>query len=85
MKKYFIKTINNSSKRGCNRTVTVYDQNKDGSFNFIAEDQSISTASYRGDEAVASKLLHDKCNYKWDPKYPNYKLLSKSVKLIFLP
>ena len=85
MKKYFIKTTNNSSKRGYNRTVTIYTQNKDGSFNFIAEDEFINTASYRGDEAVASKLLHDKYNYKWNPKDVNYSLLSKSVKLIFLP
>ena len=85
MKKYYIKVTHNSIKRGFNRTVAIYTQNKDGSFNFIQEDNEINTASFRGDLAVASKMLHDKHGYKWDPKALNYTLISKNIKLLFLP
>lgn len=85
MKKFFIKVKYSSEKRRYNRTITVYDQNKDGSFNFIGEDDQINTASYRGDEAIASKILHDKFNYKWLKGRENYDLQSKNIKLIFLP
>ena len=85
MKKYYIKVMQDSIRRGYNRTITIYTQNKDGSFSFIAEDDKISTASYRGDEAIVSRLLHEKFNYKWSKNYKNYKLASKNIKLIFLP
>ena len=85
MRKFFIKVSYNSDARGYNHTITVYTQNKDGSFNFIAEDNKINTASYRGDLAVASRLLHDKYGFKWSPKNKHYTLMSKNIKLIFLP
>lgn len=85
MKKYFIKVSNSSKARGFNRTITVYTQNKDGSFNFVGDNEKINMASYRGDTAVASKILHDKYNYKWSLKDMNYTLMSKNIKLIFLP
>ena len=86
MKKYFVKISHNSDKRGYNRTVSVYTQNKDGSFSFIAENDKINTASYRGDSAEANQILHDNFGYKWAEKgNTHYYLLSKNVKLIFLP
>ena len=85
MRKFFIKVTHSSVHRGYNRTVTVYTQDKDGEFNFVGENAKINTASYRGDTAVASLILHDEFNFKWDKNYKNYNLLSKSVRLIFLP
>ena len=85
MKKFYIKVIHSSIKRGYNRTIEIYTINKRGTFSFLCSDDAINTASYRGDEAVASRLLHEKFGFKWSPKNENYSLMSKNIKLIFLP
>jgi hypothetical protein len=85
MKRFYIRVLNSSDSRGYNRTVKVYKQNKDGSFCCIAEDNKINTASYRGDKAIANSLLHEKYGFKWDKNHKYYSLMSKDIKLIFLP
>lgn len=85
MKTYFIKVINSSDRRGYNRTIEVYIQMRDKSFYLIGENSEINTASYRGDYAVACKILHDKLHYRWSKEDRHYSLLSKNIKLLFLP
>jgi len=81
MKKYYY-TTGNSGKRGLNRAITVYSQNKDGSFNYIGEEHA-STASYVGDYATVCHILNDEKGHKLTDN--GYLLLSKNIKIIELP
>ena len=85
MKKFYIKVIYSSNKRGYNRSIEIYTINKRGTFSFLCGDEAINTASFSSDEAVASRLLHEKFGFKWSPKNKHYSLMSKNIKLIFLP
>ena len=85
MKRFYIKVIHSSTKRGYDRTIEVYAMNRRGAFSFLCGTDKINTGSYKGDKAVASKLLHDKFGFKWSKNDMHYSLMSKNVKLIFLP
>lgn len=82
----FIYTVRHESpKRGYNRTVVVYRIVKNKPI-FIDSDIEINTASYKGDYAVACKIISDKLGYKLDggDRYcgAGYKLERKDVKII---
>ncbi len=90
MKRYYYKAeyreavTKSYRKRGYNKLITVYEMNKDGRFTFIG-DQWINTASYRGDDAIASQILHDEKNYQWGDTGTHYYLKRKDIQIILLP
>ena len=87
MKTYFWK-YSTSDKRGYNRNISVYEQNKDKSFSFIGS-KDVSTASYKGDYATACEVLSKNKGHKLDKgnnwQGAGYSLASKNIKLIELP
>lgn len=81
MKTYIYTVKHSSSKRGYNRTVFVY-RLKNNEPYYIGCDDEISTASYKGDYAIASKIINREDGHKLTPC--GYGLLSKNITLIEL-
>ena len=78
MKTYIYKAIDSSVERGYNRTIEVY-RVKNNKPEFVGYTAKISTASYKGDYAVACDIINT-----WDGlKFATggYKLQSKNVQL----
>lgn len=78
MKTYIYKAINSSVERGYNRTIEVY-RIKNNKPEYVGYTAKISTASYKGDYAVACDIINT-----WDKlklEQGGYKLASKSVQL----
>ena len=59
MKTFIYKTKHSSDKRGYNREITVY-RIKNNQPVFVGYDDEISTASYKGDHAIACKIINEK-------------------------
>lgn len=80
MKTYFFKTQDSSVKRGYNRTIYVYHIVNNKPI-FLGYDEEISTASYKGDRAIASKIIHEQTGAKWLKGREGYELASKNIQL----
>ena len=78
MKKFIAITKDSSSKKGYNRTVTVY-QVKNNELNYIGYDDEISTASYMGDYATACHIINKVLGHKLSDD--KYSLASKDIKI----
>ena len=78
MKTYIFKVTTNSTVRGYNRTVDVY-RVKNNRPVFIGYNAEISTASYKGDYAIACQIVHDRTGAKLKPG--GYDLLSKNIQI----
>ena len=78
MKTFIFKVVQSSNIRGYNRTVEVY-QVKNNEPIYVGYNDQINTASYRGDKAVASKIISDKLGYKMKNSYD---LLRKDIRLL---
>ena len=76
MKHYYYHLNHASIKRGYNRTVTVFEIDKNKDMRFIGESHE-NSASWKGAQGVAGGLLAEKFNYRFD----GYNLTSKSVAL----
>ena len=66
-----------------NRVITVY-QKFNKSFGYVGH-EVVDHNGYRGDEAIANKILHEKFGYKWNPRDNHYTLGRQDIKLISLP
>jgi len=66
-----------------NRAIIVYNRYRDG-FGYIGH-KLVDHNSYRGDEAVANEILHEKYGYRWLPRREGFELQRKDVKVIPLP
>ena len=77
MKTYYFTALHHSDKRGYNRTVQVWRIKNNKPF-YVGYDDEISTASYRGDIAIASQIISDNDGHKMKN---GYELLSKNIKL----
>lgn len=66
--KKFIATITDSTKRGCNKCVTVYVLAKDGE-PYRLGDNHYNTASCRGEKAEARHLVKEVYGYKMKDGY----------------
>lgn len=78
MKTYIFKVQQSSDKRGYNRTVYVY-RMKNNQPVFVGYDEEINTASYKGDRAIAAKIISEKDKMKMAKD--GYDLESKNVQL----
>ncbi len=78
MKTFIFKVQQSSGARGYNRTVYVY-RMKNNQPIFVGYDEEINTASYKGDRAIASKIISDNEGMKMDQG--GYNLQSKNVQL----
>jgi hypothetical protein len=78
MKTYIFKVQQSSSARGYNRTVYVY-RMKNNQPIFVGYDEEINTASYKGDRAIAAKIISENDKMKMDKG--GYNLESKNVQL----
>ncbi len=78
MKTYIFKVQQSSDKRGYNRTVYVY-RMKNNQPVFVGYDEEINTASYKGDRAIAAKIISENDKMKMDKG--GYNLESKNVQL----
>lgn len=81
MKTYIYTLDYSSAKRGFNRTVTVW-RVKNNQPIYVGFDDEIDTASYKGDYAVACKIISDIDGHKMTKC--GYRLASKNIKLIEL-
>lgn len=81
MKTYIYNAIDSSEKRRFNRTVVVY-RVKNNKPVFIGYDDEIHTAAYKGDHAIASKIIHEKTGAKWADN--GYTLASKNIQIFSL-
>ena len=73
-------TVEHSSqKRGYNRTVNVY-RIKNNQPIFIGSDDEINTAGYKGDRAIACKIISEADGHKMADG--GYTLASKSIKIV---
>ncbi len=77
MKTYIYKVINSSTRRGYNLTIEVYRVIHNVP-EFVGYDDKISTASYRGDYAVACKIISNKTGARMAG---GYKLASSNIQL----
>lgn len=75
-KLFYFRTVNDSYKRGFNRTIIVYVLDKELKPICIGEEH-INTASYKGDKATASNFIANMFGYKSD----GYNLLDLKIKL----
>lgn len=80
MKTYIYKAEDMSCKRGYNRTVSVY-RVKNNVPQYIGYDDEISTASYKGDKAIASILISKIDGHKMKN---GYDLASKNIQIFEL-
>jgi hypothetical protein len=78
MKTYFYTIKHNSALRGYNRTVTVY-RVKSNQPSFVGYDEKINTASYKGDYAIACKIISENDKHLMDKT--GYTLESKNIKI----
>jgi hypothetical protein len=78
MKTYIFKVQQSSSARGYNRTVYVY-RMKNNQPVFVGYDEEINTASYKGDRAIAAKIISENDKMKMDKG--GYNLESRNVQL----
>ncbi|AOQ26751.1 hypothetical protein [Vibrio phage S4-7] len=78
MKTYIFKVQQSSDKRGYNRTVYVY-RMKNNQPIFVGYDEEINTASYKGDRAIAAKIISENDKMKMDRG--GYNLESKNVQI----
>lgn len=76
MRSFIYKTIDSSSKRGYNMTITVYEI-KNNIPVFIGDDEKISTASYKGEKAVACQIISSNTDLEMDSS--GYRLKDESV------
>ena len=83
MKTYFYTVEKSSNTKGTNRTVNVY-RNINNQPIFIGSDDIINTASYKGDRAIACKIIHDVDGAKWLKGREGYELHSKNIRIIGL-
>ncbi len=65
MKTYIFKVQQSSDKRGYNRTVYVY-RMKNNQPVFVGYDEEINTASYKGDRAIAAKIISENDKMKME-------------------
>jgi len=79
MKTYFFTTENHSDRRGYNRTVKVY-RVKNNQPIWIGYDDEISTASYKGDYAIACEIINQVDGHKMTKC--GYHLESKNIKVL---
>ncbi|AHK11626.1 hypothetical protein S140_219 [Shewanella sp. phage 1/40] len=79
MKTYIFTVENNSNQRGYNRTVNVY-HIKNNKPTFVGYDDKINTASYKGDYAIACKIISE--NDKHRMNKTGYRLESKNIEVI---
>ncbi len=80
MKTYIFKVEQSSNLRGYNRTIYVY-RIKNNQPIFVGYDEEINTASYKGDRAIAAKVISEEEGLKMDQG--GYSLLTKNVQLFF--
>lgn len=78
MKTFLFKIEPSSSIRGYNRTVSVYRIMRNQPV-FIGYNDKISTASYRGDYAVAFQIIADNTRHKMAGSYA---LADKNIRLL---
>jgi len=76
MKTYIYKVTHSSTIRGYNRTVEVY-RIKHNEPIYIGYNDRINTASYKGDRAVAGKLISDIDGHKFE----GYDLVSENIQI----
>lgn len=79
MKTYIYTVQNDSAKRGFNRTVTVW-RVKHNVPHFLAVNDSLQSAAWRGGRSEASALIAEADGHKMD----GYKLASNEIQLIEL-
>lgn len=79
MKTYLMTVEHSSQKRGYNRTVNVY-RIKNNQPIFIGSDDEINTAGYKGDRAIACKIISKADGHKMAAD--GYALASKSIKIV---
>lgn len=78
MKKFIAITKDSSSKKGYNRTVTVY-RVKNNDLVYIGYDDEINTAAYMGDYAIACHVINRVLGHKLSDD--RYSLVSKDIKI----
>lgn len=81
MKKFIAITKESSTKKGYNRTVTVY-QVKNNELVYIGHDDEINTAAYMGDYAIACHIINKVLGHKLSDD--KYSLASKNIKITHL-
>jgi len=79
MKTYFYTVKHDSDLRGYNRTITVY-RVKNNQPIFVGYDEKINTAGYKGDYAIACKIVSLTDKHAMDKT--GYYLDSKNIKVI---
>lgn len=76
----FIYIVTTSSPlRGYNRSIRVYEIIKNWPMK-IGDDEKISTASYKGDRAIACKIISNNTDLQLDPA--GYGLVDKDVIIV---
>ena len=83
--KTFVYTVRDSSRmRGYNRTIRVF-RVKHNKPEFIGREEAISTASYKGDYAIACQIVSDNLGHKMSDGHGSigrgYSLVSKNIRL----
>lgn len=76
MKSYIYVVTPSSPKRGFNRSITVYEI-VDNIPHYVGDNDRIQTASFKGDYAVASKIVSDVQGLKMD--VCGYRLEDRSI------
>lgn len=77
--KHYIFTVENASrKRGYNRTIRVWRMERNVPM-WVGDDDEISTSSYKGDYAMACKIISNRDGYRLTKD--GYFLQSKNVRL----
>lgn len=81
MKTYLYTIEHDSNLRGYNRTINVY-RIKNNQPLYIGCDEKINTASYKGDYAIACKVISEVHGHKMDSK--GYELVNKNIRILSL-
>lgn len=79
MKTYIYTVQPFSTRRGFNRTISVY-RLKNNQPIYIGYDDEIDTASYKGDESIAANIVNKHDRHKLMPG--GYRLRSDNIRLI---
>ena len=79
MKTFIYVLLNKSTKRGYNRTITVY-RVKNNTPEFVGTDDRIITGCYKGDYATACHIIADATGAKMAAS--GYALESKNVRVL---
>jgi len=83
MSTYYYAVIPNSTKAGYDTTIQVYFLGyMTKQFYLVGYDNEINIATYDGETAVVSKILHEEEGYRMTDKYS---LLRKDIKIVKFP